>query len=126
MGKLDRINPNNWNEVISFCKSEGIKPSEVFKLASKKLINKTDPRTISIGILVHDKLELNKKRKNPLSTRAIILNLAKEIRKLSGKELPSAEQVYGVGHKALKRTPWVLLHDKDVRKIFEEGALAHQ
>ena len=118
MGKLDRINPNNWNEVISFCKSEGIKPSEVFKLASKKLINKTDPRTMSIGILVHDKLELNKKKKTPLKPRSVILGLAKEIRKISGKELPSAEQVYGVGHKALKRTPWVLLHDKNVRKQF--------
>ena len=121
MGKLDRIDPNNWNEVISFCKSEGIKPSEVFKLASKKLINKTDPRTISIGILVHDKLEQNKRKKTPLKPRSVILGLAKEIRKISGKKLVSAEQVYGVGHKALNRTPKFLLWDKEARKLFEEG-----
>jgi hypothetical protein len=35
--------------------------------------------------LVHDKLELNKKRKTPLSAGTIILNLAKEIRKISAK-----------------------------------------
>ena len=73
---------------------------------------------MSIGILVHDKLELNKKKKTPLKPRSVILGLAKEIRKISGKELPSAEQVYGVGHKALKRTPWVLLHYNNVRKQF--------
>ena len=118
MGKLDRIDPNNWDEVISFCKSEGIKPSEVFKLASKKLVDKTEPWTMRIGILVHDKLELNKKKKNPLKPRSVILGLAKEIRKISGKELVYDKQVYGVGHKAVNRTPWVLLHDKDVRKQF--------
>mgnify|MGYP000200367320 CR=1 FL=1 len=118
MGKLDPIDPNNWNEVISFCKSEGIKPSEVFKLASKKLINKTDPRTISIGILVHDKLELNKRKKTPLKPRSVILGLTKEIRKISGKKLVSDEQVYFNGYKALGRTPGFLLWDKDERKRF--------
>ena len=121
MGKLDRINPNNWDEVIAFCKSVGIKSSDIYKLAAQKLVDKTDPRTMSIGILVHDKLEQNKKKKNALSTRAVILGLAKEIRKISGKKLVSQEQVYGVGHKALNRTPWVLLHDKDVRKLFDKG-----
>ena len=85
MGKLDQINPNNWNEVISFCKSEGIKPSEVFKLASKKLENKTDPRTLEIGCLVYDKLELNKRKKKSLrlSSRAVIINLRNEIESIS-------------------------------------------
>jgi len=121
MGKLDQLNPNSWADTIRWCKHHGVKSEDVFKWVSKRLINKTDPRTMSIGILVHDKLELNKKKNNPLTTRAVILNLAKEIRKISGKKLVSAEQVYGVGHKALNRTPWVLLHDKDVRKIFDKG-----
>ena len=118
MGKLDRIDPNNWNDVIEFCKSVGVKSSDIYKLAAKKLVDKTEPWTMRIGILVYDKLELNKKKKNPLSPRAVILNSAKEIRKISGKKLVTPEQVYGVGHKALNRTPWVLLHDKDVRKQF--------
>ena len=121
MGKLDQLDPTDWNDVIEFCKSVGIKSSDIYKLAAQKLVDKTNPRTISIGILVHDKLELNKKRKKPLSPRAVILNSAKEIRKISGKKLVTPEQVYGVGHKALNRTPKFLLWDKEARKLFEEG-----
>ena len=120
MGKLDEIDPSNWNEVIAFCKSVGIKSSDIYKLAAKKLVDKTEPWTMRIGILVHDKLEQNKRKKKSLrlSPRAVIINLKKEIRKISGKELVYDTEVYGVGHKALNRTPRVLLHDKDVRKQF--------
>ena len=118
MGKLNELDPNDWSDVVEFCKSVGIKSSDIYKLAAKKLVDKTDSRTISIGILVYDKLELNKKKKNPLSTRAVILHLAKEIRKISGKKLVIEDHVYGVGYKALKRTPKFLLWDKSVRKQF--------
>ena len=118
MGKLDQLDPNSWADTIRWCKHHGVKSEDVFKWVSKRLIDKTGPRTISIGILVHDKLELNKKKKNPLSTRAVILNLVKEIRKISGEKLVTPEQVYGVGYKALKRTPPFLFWDKKERKRF--------
>ena len=121
MGKLDQLDPTDWNDVIEFCKSVGIKSSDIYKLAAQKLVDKTEPWTMRIGILVHDKLEQNKRKKTPLKPRSVILGLAKEIRKISGKKLEYDEQVYGVGHKALKRTPWVLLHDKEVRKLFDKG-----
>ena len=118
MGKLNEFDPTDWKDVVEFCKSVGIKSSAIYKFTAQKLVDKTDSRTIMIGILVHDKLKLNKKRKTPLSTRAVILNLAKEIKKISGKKLEIQEQVYGVGHKALNRTPGFLLWDKKERKRF--------
>ena len=118
MGKLDQLDPNSWADTIRWCKHHGVKSKDVFDWVSKRLINKTKPWTMSIGILVYDKLELNKKKKNPLSTRAVILGLSKEIRKISGKKLVYDEQVYGVGHKALNRTPPFLFWDKDERKRF--------
>jgi|TARA_B100000315_G_C14078432_1_gene363754 type IV secretory pathway ATPase VirB11/archaellum biosynthesis ATPase len=118
MGKLDHLNPNSWADTIRWCKHHNVKSKDVFEWISKQYINRTDHRTFQIGMLVHDKLKLNKKKKNPLTTRAVILNLARHIRKISGKELTSNERVYGVGYKSLKRTPNFILEDKEVRKLF--------
>ena len=118
MGKLNELDPNDWSDVVEFCKSVGIKPSAIYKLAAQKLVSKTESSTIEIGILVHDKLELNKRKKTPLKPRSVILGLTKEIRKISGKKLVSYEQVYFNGYKALGRTPGFLLWDKDERKRF--------
>ena len=63
MGKLNELDPNDWSDVVEFCKSVGIKPSAIYKLAAQKLVSKTESSTIEIGILVHDKLELNKRKK---------------------------------------------------------------
>ena len=118
MGKLNELDPNDWNDVVEFCKSVGIKPGAIYKLAAQKLVSKIESSTIEIGILVHDKLELNKRKKTPLKPRSVILGLTKEIRKISGKKLVSDEQVYFNGYKALNRTPGFLLWDKDERKRF--------
>ena len=121
MGKLDQLDPNSWADTIEWCKQYGVKSKDVFDWVSKRLINKTDPRTLEIGCLVYDKLELNKRKKKSrrLPPRAVILHLRDEIESISKRKLTDL-QLYRVGNKALERTPKFLFWDKEFRKkLFE-------
>ena len=72
--------------------------------------------TIRTGIMLYDKLKLNKNKKSPLSERAVILNLKKEICNIHKKKNLTDNQLYRIGKKSLERTPGFLKFDKAERK----------
>ena len=118
----DTFKPNSWEDVIDFCKIHDVKPKHVFNWVAEKNINKTQISTMKIGCLLHDKLQLNKKKKKALrlSPRAVILNSRKEIIKLHKNKDPDDYQLYRIGDKALKRTWLTFKVDKESRKWLNE------
>ena len=113
---LDTLDENSWKDVNYWCESNGVKPADVFDWVSKRYINRTQHKTMHIGVLVYDKLKLNKKKKRPLSERAVILNLRKEICNIHKKKNLTDNQLYRIGKKSLERTPGFLKFDKAERK----------
>ena len=114
------IDKNSWKDVITYCQLHSYKPSDIYKLIFDRHKPKTTEATIKIGILVYDKLQLNKKKKKSmrLQPRAVILNSRKDIIKLSKNKNPTDLELYRIGKKALERTPQFLLLDKNARKKF--------
>ena len=113
---VDTLDENSWDDVNYWCESHNLKPSDVFKWVSKRHRNKTTVPTIRIGIMLYDKLKLNEKKKSPLSERAVILNLKKEICNIHKKKNLTDNQIYRIGKKSLERTPGFLKFDKAERK----------
>ena len=120
--KLDRLNPNSWADTIRWCKHHNVKSKDVFEWISKRYINKTQISTLKIGCLLHDKLELNKKKKKVLrlSPRSIILRSRKEIIKLNKNKSPTDFELHRIGDKAIKRTWLTFKVDKESRKWLNE------
>ena len=112
----DTLSKNSWADVNYWCESSGVKPADVFNWVAKKYHNKTTVPTIRTGIMLYDKLKLNKKKKSPLSERAVILNLKKEICNIHKKKKLTDNQIYRIGKKSLERTPGFLKFDKAERK----------
>jgi len=54
------IDKNSWKDVITYCQLHSYKPSDIYKLIFDRHKPKTTEATIKIGILVYDKLQLNK------------------------------------------------------------------
>ena len=113
---LDTLDENSWADVNHWCESSGVKPADVFNWVAKKYHNKTTVPTIRTGIMLYDKLKLNEKKKSPLSERAVILNLKKEICNIHKKKNLTDNQIYRIGKKSLERTPGFLKFDKSERK----------
>jgi hypothetical protein len=113
---LDTLDENSWADVNHWCESSGVKPADVFNWVAKKYHNKTTVPTIRTGIMLYDKLKLNEKKKSPLSERAVILNLKKEICNIHKKKNLTDNQLYRIGKKSLERTPGFLKFDKSERK----------
>ena len=113
---LDTLDENSWADVNHWCESSGVKPADVFNWVAKKYHNKTTVPTIRTGIMLYDKLKLNEKKKSPLSQRAVILNLKKEICNIHKKKNLTDNQLYRIGKKSLERTPGFLKFDKAERK----------
>ena len=113
---LDTLDENSWKDVNYWCESHNLKPSDIFKWVAKRYRNKTTIPTIRTGIMLYDKLKLNKKKKRPLSERAVILNLKKEICNIHKKKNLTDNQLYRIGKKSLERTPGFLKFDKAERK----------
>ena len=113
---LDTLDENSWVDVNYWCESSGVKPADVFNWVAKKYHNKTTVPTIRTGIMLYDKLKLNEKKKSPLSERAVILNLKKEICNIHKKKNLTDNQLYRIGKKSLERTPGFLKFDKAERK----------
>ena len=113
---LDTLDENSWADVNHWCESSGVKPDDVFNWVAKKYHDKTTVPTIRTGIMLYDKLKLNKKKKSPLSERAVILNLKKEICNIHKKKNLTDNQLYRIGKKSLERTPGFLKFDKAERK----------
>ena len=112
----DTLDENSWADVNHWCESSGVKPADVFNWVAKKYHNKTTVPTIRTGIMLYDKLKLNKNKKSPLSERAVILNLKKEICNIHKKKNLTDNQLYRIGKKSLERTPGFLKFDKAERK----------
>ena len=114
------IDKNSWKDVITYCQLHSYKPSDIYKLIFDRHRPKTTEATIKIGILVYDKLQLNKKKKKSmrLPPRAVILNSRKDIIKLSKNKNPTNLQLYRIGNKSLLRAPQFLLLNKAERKKF--------
>ena len=68
------INKNSWKDVITYCQLHGYKPSDIYKLIFDRHKPKITEATIKIGILVYDKLQLNKKKKKSLLQNPTTLN----------------------------------------------------
>ena len=115
---LDTLDENSWADVNYWCESNGVKPADVFNWVAKRYHNKTTVPTIRTGIMLYDKLKLNKKKKSPLSQRAVILNLKKEICNIHKKKNLTDNQLYRIGKKSLERASKFLLWDKAARKKF--------
>jgi len=113
---LDTLDENSWKDVNYWCESHNLKPSDIFKWVAKRYRNKTTIPTIRTGIMLYDKLKLNEKKKSPLSERAVILNLKKEICNIHKKKNLTDNQLYRIGKKSLERTPGFLKFDKAERK----------
>ena len=101
----DTLSKNSWADVNYWCESNGVKPADVFNWVAKKYHDKTTIPTIRTGIMLYDKLKLNEKKKSPLSQRAVILNLKKEICNIHKKKNLTDNQLYRIGKKSLERTP---------------------
>ena len=115
---LDTLDENSWADVNHWCESSGVKPADVFNWVAKKYHNKTTVPTIRTGIMLYDKLKLNEKKKSPLSERAVILNLKKEICNIHKKKKLTDNQIYRIGKKSLERTPGFLKFDKsEIKRI---------
>ena len=112
----DTLDENSWADVNYWCDSHDLKPSDIFKWVSSRYKSKTTPETNQIAIMLYDKLKLNKKKKSPLSQRAVILNLKKEICNIHKKKNLTDNQLYRIGKKSLERTPGFLKFDKAERK----------
>ena len=115
---LDTLDENSWADVNYWCESNGVKPADVFNWVAKRYRNKTTIPTIRTGIMLYDKLKLNEKKKSPLSERAVILNLKKEICNIHKKKNLTDNQLYRIGKKSLERASKFLLWDKAARKKF--------
>jgi len=115
---VDTLDENSWADVNYWCESNGVKPADVFNWVAKKYHDKTTVPTIRTGIMLYDKLKLNKKKKSPLSQRAVILNLKKEICNIHKKKNLTDNQLYRIGKKSLERASKFLLWDKAARKKF--------
>ena len=113
---LDTLDENSWADVNHWCESSGVKPADVFNWVAKRYHDKTTVPTIRTGIILYDKLKLNKNKKSPLSERAVILNLKKEICNIHKKKNLTDNQLYRIGKKSLERTPGFLKFDKAERK----------
>ena len=113
---LDTLDENSWADVNYWCEINGVKPADVFNWVAKRYHDKTTVPTIRTGIMLYDKLKLNKKKKSPLSERAVILNLKKEICNIHKKKNLTDNQLYRIGKKSLERTPGFLKFDKAERK----------
>ena len=114
----DTLDENSWADVNYWCEINGVKPADVFNWVAKRYHDKTTAPTIRTGIMLYDKLKLNKKKKSPLSERAVILNLKKEICNIHKKKNLTDNQLYRISKKALERAPQFLLLDKAARKKF--------
>ena len=112
----DTLDENSWADVNYWCDSHDLKPSDIFKWVSSRYKSKTTPETNQIAIMLYDKLKLNEKKKSPLSERAVILNLKKEICNIHKKKNLTDNQIYRIGKKSLERTPGFLKFDKSERK----------
>ena len=112
----DTLDENSWADVNYWCESNGVKPADVFNWVAKRYRDKTTMPTIRTGIMLYDKLKLNEKKKSPLSERAVILNLKKEICNIHKKKNLTDNQLYRIGKKSLERTPGFLKFDKAERK----------
>ena len=112
----DTLDENSWADVNYWCESNGVKPADVFNWVAKRYHDKTTVPTIRTGIILYDKLKLNKNKKSPLSERAVILNLKKEICNIHKKKNLTDNQLYRIGKKSLERTPGFLKFDKAERK----------
>ena len=115
---LDTLDENSWADVNYWCESHNLKPSDIFKWVAKIYKSKTTPETNQIAILLYDKLKLNKKKKRPLSERAVIINSKKEICNIHKKKNLTDDQLYRIGKKSLERATQFLLWDKAQRKKF--------
>ncbi len=115
---LDTLDENSWADVNYWCESHNLKPSDIFKWVAKRYKSKTTPETNQIAILLYDKLKLNKKKKRPLSERAVIINSKKEICNIHKKKNLTDDQLYRIGKKSLERATQFLLWDKAQRKKF--------
>jgi len=113
---LDTLDENSWADVNYWCEINGVKPADVFNWVAKRYHDKTTAPTIRTGIMLYDKLKLNKKKKSPLSERAVILNLKKEICNIHKKKNLTDNQLYRISKKSLERTPGFLKFDKAERK----------
>ena len=58
----DTLDKTSWADVNYWCESNDVKPADVFDWVSKRYINRTQHKTMHIGVLVYDKKKLNKKR----------------------------------------------------------------
>jgi len=118
----DLLNKNSWSDVIRWCRLYDVKPSDVFNWVSKTKNppSRTTRETNKIAILIYDKLQINEKKKYPLSERNVILRLREDIIKIlpRKKKILTDLQLYRVGKKALERATHFLLFDKDERKKF--------
>ena len=112
----DTLDENSWADVNYWCDSHDLKPSDIFKWVSSRYKSKTTPETNQIAIMLYDKLKFNKKKKRPLSERAVILNSKKEICNIHKKKNLTDNQLYRIGKKSLERTPGFLKFDKAERK----------
>ena len=112
----DTLDENSWADVNYWCESNGAKPADVFNWVAKRYHDKTTVPTIRTGIILYDKLKLNKNKKSPLSERAVILNLKKEICNIHKKKNLTDNQLYRISKKSLERTPGFLKFDKAERK----------
>ena len=114
----DTLDENSWADVNYWCESNGVKPADAFNWVAKRYHDKTTVPTIRTGIMLYDKLKLNKNKKSPLSERAVILNLKKEICNIHKKKNLTDNQLYRIGKKSLERASKFLLWDKAARKKF--------
>ena len=115
---LDTLDENSWADVNYWCDSHDLKPSDIFKWVSSRYKSKTTPETNQIAIMLYDKIKFNKKKKRPLSERAVILNSKKEICNIHKKKNLTDNQLYRIGKKSLERASKFLLWDKAARKKF--------
>ena len=94
-----------WDQVIDFCNLTNIKPKQIMNYAAGIKIDHTNWKTMRIAVLCNEKLAAESKKKNPRTTRSVIIGLSSQLSDIDDNlELASDDKIYKTCWNAMKRT----------------------